>query len=100
MENKLKPLFDRIVVEVVENPTTTPSGLALPDSVTKAPQNTGIVVATGPGKYVHGELRIQPMHVQVGNTVLFSPVSSLPFKLGNKSYLIMDETNVLAILGD
>ena len=96
--NKLTPLFDRVVIEVIEQPTTTPSGLALPESITKASQNTGKVVATGPGRIVDNELRA--MSVKVGDTVLFSPAGGLPFKLVDKSYLIMDETNVLAILGD
>lgn len=98
MASKLTPLFDRIVVEVVTRPPTTPSGLALPESVVKAPQNTGLVVATGPGRRHDGELL--PMTVKVGDTVLFSPVSTIPFKAGDKDYLIFDESSVLAILGD
>lgn len=96
--NKLRPLFDRVVVEIIEQPTVTSSGLALPESVTKVNQNTGKVVATGPGRYVHGELRIQPMNVKVGDTVLFSLAGGLPFKLGDKSYLIFDESSILAVL--
>lgn len=92
----LRPIFDRIVVEVIEQPTTTASGLALPESVTKAVQNTGVVVATGPGKFVYGELL--EMTVSVGDTVLFSIAGALPFKLGDKSYLIFDESSILAIL--
>ena len=94
----LKPILDRVVVEVVEQPTSTPSGLALPETVTRASQNIGKVVATGPGRIVDKELR--PMTVSVGDTVLFSIASALPFKLGNKSYLIFDESGILAILED
>lgn len=94
----LKPLFDRVVVQVIEPATTTPSGLALPESITKASQNTGKVVATGPGRIVDNELRA--MSVKVDDTVLFSPAGGLPFKLGDKSYLIFDESSILAILGD
>ena len=95
---KLQPLFDRVVVEVIKPATTTPSGLALPESSVKANSNTGKVVAVGPGRYVHGELRIQPMTVEVGNTVLFSLAGGLPFKLGEQDYLIFDESSILAIL--
>lgn len=97
--SKLKPLFNRVVVEVVEQPTTTPSGLALPESVTKASQNTGKVVAVGAGVWrtpFDGEM--VPLKVQVGDTVLFLASSALPLKLENKNYLIFDESSVLAIL--
>lgn len=92
----LKPIFDRVVIEVIEQPTTTASGLALPESITKANQNTGKVIATGGGRYQNGVL--VPMTVKVGDTVLFSLAGGLPFKLGDKNYLIFDESSILAIL--
>jgi len=93
---KLQPLFDRVVIETVEVSTTTASGLALPESAIKANQNIGVVVATGPGKFVSGELI--PMNVKVGDKVLFSIAGGLPFKLGDKNYLIFDESSILAVL--
>lgn len=93
---KLKPLYNRVVIEVIEVSDKTPSGLALPESMTKANQNTGKVVAVGEGAYQNGIL--VPMNVKVGDTVLFSIAGGLPFKLGDKSYLIFDESSILAIL--
>lgn len=92
----LKPIFDRVVIQVITVPKTTVSGLALPESMTKANENTGKVIAVGGGKYFEGQ--IIPMTVKVGDTVLFSIAGGLPFKLGDKSYLIFDESSILAIL--
>lgn len=92
----MKPLFDRVIIEVIEPPKETASGLALPESMTKAVQNTGKVIAIGEGKWQSGVF--VPTTVKVGDTVLFSPAGGLPFKLGDKSYLIFDESSILAIL--
>lgn len=95
----LKPLYNRVVVEVIEVPDKTPSGLALPESMTKASQNTGKVVAVGDGIWRNpfdGEM--VPLKVKVGDTVLFSLAGGLPLKLQDKSYLIFDESSILAIL--
>ena len=92
----MKPLFNRVVIEVIEVAKQTASGLALPESMTKANENTGRVIAVGQGAYQNGVLI--PMTVKVGDTVLFSLAGGLPFKLGDKNYLIFDESSILAVL--
>lgn len=93
----LKPLFSRVVVEVIEPPKQTASGLALPESVTKANENTGKVLAVGEGAYQMG--MFVPTSVKVGDTVVFSLASALPFVVDGKTYLIFDESSILAVLG-
>ena len=97
----LKPLFNRVVIEVEIPEEVTAGGIALPETaIKKASQNIGKVVAVGPGMWRNpfdGEM--VPLQVKVGQTVLFSPATGLPFKLGKKDYLIFDESSILAILG-
>lgn len=92
----MKPLFNRVVIEVIEVKKETAHGIVLPESMTKPNENTGKVVAVGEGIYQNGTLL--PMTVKVGDTVLFSRAGGLPFILEDKSYLIFDESSILAIL--
>ena len=87
----IKPLADRILVQPLEAETKTASGIIIPDSAKEKPQK-GNVVAVGPGT------KENPVTVKVGNTVLYGKYSGTELKLENNDYLIMRESDTLAIV--
>ena len=86
----LKPLGDRIIVEVLEEEQTTVSGIVLPDTAQEKPQRAK-VLAVGPGHYEDGHL-----DVAVGDEVVFSKYGGTEVKFGVDEYLILRESDVLA----
>jgi len=93
----LKPLGDRLVIEPTEQAEQTASGIFLPETAKEKPQE-GTVVAAGPGGRKEGGERIV-MDVKVGDKVLYARYSGTNIKLNGKEYLILKETDVLAIVG-
>ena len=96
MSNKLKPLADRLVVEPQERPEQTPSGLVLPETAKERPQE-GIVIAVGPGRRDDNGNRI-PVDVTVGDKILFAKYAGAEIKRDDKKLLILNESDVLAIV--
>ncbi len=92
----LKPLGDRLVIEPTEQAEQTASGIFLPETAKEKPQE-GKVVAAGPGGRKEGGERIA-MDVKVGDKVLYAKYSGTNIKLNGKEYLILKETDVLAIV--
>ena len=93
---KLKPLGDRIVVKAAKNEEKTKGDLVLPDTVKEKPVE-GEVVAVGTGRVLDNGTR-QPMEVKVGDKVIYSKYSGTEVKLGDESYLVIGERDVLAIV--
>ncbi len=91
MELKIKPLADRVLVEPAPAETKTASGLIIPDNAKEKPQK-GVVVATGNGK------KDEPLTVKVGDTVLYGKYGGTELKLEEKEYLMMRESDILAIV--
>jgi chaperonin GroES len=92
----LKPLADRIVVKRLEAEKTTKGGIVLPDSAKEKPKE-GEVAAVGAGKVLDsGEL--QKLQVKVGDRVMFSSYAGTEVTVGGEEYLIMSESDVLAIV--
>ena len=91
-----KPLGERVVIEVAESDVTTASGIVLPDTAKEKPQK-GKVVAVGTGKLLESGQRAA-MEVKVGDGVVFSKYSGSEIKVDDKDYLIVRESDVLAIL--
>ena len=90
----LKPLGDRVIVEVLEEEELTVSGIVLPDTAKEKPQR-GRVLAVGPGaRNDQGE--IVPMEVAVGDEVIYSKYGGTEIKLGSDEVLILRESDVLA----
>jgi chaperonin GroES len=92
----LRPLGDRLVVEPVEQAEQTASGIFLPETAKEKPQE-GKVVAAGPGARKESGERA-PMEVAVGDIVLYAKYSGTNIKLEGKEFLILKETDVLAIV--
>ena len=87
----IKLLADRVLIEPLEAETKTASGIIIPDSAKEKPQK-GNVVAVGPGT------KENPVTAKVGNTVLYGKYSGTELKLENNDYLIMRESDILAIV--
>lgn len=87
----IRPLADRVIVEPAPAETTTASGIIIPDTAQEKPQK-GIVKAVGPGK------PDEPMTVSVGDAVLYGKYAGTEFKYEGVDYLIMRESDLLAIV--
>lgn len=87
----IKPLADRVLIEAKEAETKTASGLYIPDSAKEKPQQ-GTVVAVGSGK------KDEPMELCVGDTVLYGKYAGTEITMDGKDYLIMRQSDVVAIL--
>lgn len=93
----LRPLQDRIIVERIEEETTTAGGIIIPDTVTKEKPQEGKIVAVGKGK-VTEDGRVIPMDVKVGDLVLFGKYAGSDVKIDGKEYLIMREDDILGVV--
>jgi chaperonin GroES len=96
MSLNLKPLGDRLIVEPNEAEEVTASGIVLPETAKEKPQQ-GKVLAAGPGRRDDEGKRIK-MDVEEGDTVLYAKYAGTEVKLEDKKYLILKETDVLAIV--
>lgn len=88
----IKPLADRVLVEPREAETKTASGLYIPDTAKEKPQQ-GKIVATGNGK------KDEPMELKVGDVVLYGKYSGTEINVEGKDYLMMRQSDVLAVIG-
>lgn len=91
---KIKPLFDRIVIEPTEAETKTASGLILAGNQEK-PQ-TGIVLSVGDGGIIDGKEIV--MKLKPNDKVLYPKYAGSEFKLDGKTYIVLRQSDVLAIL--
>lgn len=92
----LKPLGDRVIIEVVEQEETTASGIVLPDSAKEKPQE-GKVIAVGTGRLNDKGERIE-LQVSEGDHVIYSKYAGTEVKYKEKEYLILREDDILAII--
>ncbi|MEG0383206.1 co-chaperone GroES [Solibacillus cecembensis] len=93
----LRPLGDRIIIELVEVEEKTAFGIVLPDSAKEKPQ-TGKVVAVGTGRVLDNGT-LAPLEVKVDDEIIFSKFSGTEVKYDGVEYLILRESDVLAIIG-
>lgn len=93
----LRPLGDRLIVSAGSKEEMTASGLVLPDTASKERPEQGEVIAVGPGRFDEDGERI-PMSVKVGDTVVFKKYSPDEVKVGDKEYLVISESDVLAVI--
>ena len=97
MFHLLKPLGDRIVIELVEAEEKTASGIIVPDSAKEKPQE-GKVIAAGTGRVLENGQRID-LEVKEGDRIMFSKYSGTEVKYEGIEYLILRESDVLAVIG-
>jgi chaperonin GroES len=91
MSLNITPLADRVLVEPSAAETKTASGLIIPDAAKEKPQK-GTIVAIGNGK------KDEPLTVKVGDTVLYGKYGGTELKLEGTDYLMMRESDILAII--
>ena len=94
---KVKPLADRVVVKPLEDAEQMRGGLYIPDTAKEKPQQ-GEIVAVGHGKVTDEGKRID-LEVKVGDRVLYGKYSGTEVTLEDQQYLILRESDVLAIVG-
>jgi chaperonin GroES len=92
----VKPMEDRIIVRPLEAEQKTSGGIIIPDSAKEKPQK-GEVVAVGPGKYSDKGSKIE-MALKKGDKILYGKYSGTEVKIDSEDYLIMRESDVLAII--
>jgi chaperonin GroES len=90
----LKPLGDRLIVEVLDEEDVTSSGIVLPDTAKEKPQR-GRVLAVGPGSR-DDDGKFVPMDLDEGDEIVFSKYGGTEIKVGVDEYLILRESDVLA----
>ena len=93
----VEPLADRVVVLPLEDEEQMRGGLYIPDTAKEKPQS-GKIVAVGPGKLSEEGVRIEP-DVKVGQTVLYGKYSGTEVTVEGDDYLILRESDILAVLG-
>ncbi|KUO96008.1 co-chaperone GroES [Ferroacidibacillus organovorans] len=91
----IKPLGDRVVLRALEREEKTASGIVLPDTAKEKPQEAE-VVSVGPGRYEDGKL--VAVDVKVGNRVIFSKYAGTEVKYDGVEYLIVRESDILAVV--
>ncbi len=91
----LKPLADRVVVKPIQAEEKTKGGIVLPDTAKDKPQE-GEVVAVGTGRVLDNGTKLAP-EVKVGDKVVYSKYSGSEVKIDGEEYLIIRESDVLAI---
>ena len=92
----IKPLEDRVLVQIVEAETTTASGLVIPDSAKEKPQEA-TVVAVGPG-HTNDKGEVTPVGVNEGDTVVFSKYGGTELKYNGEEYLLLSSRDLLAVI--
>jgi len=91
----IKPLGDRVLIEVLEEELPKQGSLYIPETAKEKPQE-GKVVAVGNGRYEDGKL--VPLDVKVGDNVLYGKYAGSEIKHDGKEYLIVRESDILAII--
>ena len=93
---KIRPLSDKVLVQRLEAENKTAGGIVLPDAAKEKPKE-GKVIATGKGKVLDdGQLR--KVQVKKGDEILFTSYAGTEIKIDGKEYLIMDESDIMAVI--
>ena len=93
---KVKPLADRVLVKPVEEAEQMRGGLYIPDTAKEKPQQ-GEIIAVGPGKMTDDGKRV-PNELKAGDRVLYGKYSGTEVTVGDEQYLILRESDVLAVI--
>jgi len=97
-KTKIQPLADRVVVQALEEAEQTRGGLYIPDTAKEKPQQ-GKVIEVGPGKLSEQGERLSP-DVKKGDTVLYGKYSGTEVTVEGEEYLILRESDILAVINN
>ena len=93
---KIRPLADKVLVQRSEAESKTTGGIVLPETAKEKPKE-GKIISTGPGKLLD-EGTLSKMQVKKGDKVLFTSYAGTDIKIDGKEYLIMDESDIMAVI--
>jgi len=93
---KVKPLADRVLIKPLETEETKKGGIIIPDTAKEKPQE-GEVMEAGPGRLTEDGKKI-PMEVKKGDKILYGKYSGTEVTIDDVEYLIMRESDILAIV--
>lgn len=93
----VRPLGDRVIVKPVAKEEMTKAGIILPDTVDKERPEQGAVIAVGPGRLLENGSRA-PMSVKIGDKIVFKKYSPDEVKVDGEEYLVISETDVMAVI--
>jgi chaperonin GroES len=93
---KIRPLADKVLVQRLEAETKTAGGIVLPDSAKEKPQR-GRIMSVGKGK-VLDDGTLKKIQVKKGDIVLFTSYAGTEVKIDGKEYLIMNESDIMAVI--
>ncbi len=92
----IRPLHDRVILKRMEEETTSPGGIVIPDSAAEKPVR-GEIVAAGNGKRLdNGD--VIPLDVKIGDTVLFGKYSGTEVKVNGQDLLVMREEDIMGVI--
>ncbi|TRX51111.1 co-chaperone GroES [Corynebacterium guaraldiae] len=91
----IKPLEDKVLVQIVEAETTTASGLVIPDSAKEKPQEATVVAVAG---RTNDKGEVVPVGVNEGDTVIFSKYGGTELKYDGQEYLLLSARDLLAVI--
>jgi len=94
---KIHPVGDRVVVKPAAREEVTKSGIVIPDTAKEKPQE-GTVIAIGSGRLLDNGDR-SPIDVREGDRVLYAKYGGTEFKLEGEEYLVLKESDILAVIG-
>jgi chaperonin GroES len=94
---KLRPLGEKVLVKRLEAEEKTKGGIVLPDTAKEKPKR-GKVIAIGEGKLLENGKRSE-LQVKKGDEVLFTSYAGTEIKIDGEEYLVMDESDILAVIG-
>ena len=93
---KIRPLHDRVIVKRLEEDSTSPGGIVIPDTAAEKPVQ-GKIVAIGKGKILENG-QVRPCDIKVGDTILFGKYSGAEVKLEGEELVVMREEDVMAVI--
>ncbi|MFA5000861.1 MAG: co-chaperone GroES [Candidatus Paceibacterota bacterium] len=95
----IRPLGDKVLVKTDKgsDQTKTKSGIIIPDTINKERPEEGVVVAVGEGKRLDND-QLVPLQVKKGDQIIFSKYGPDEIKINDEEYLIVSESNILAII--
>lgn len=94
---KLKPLANNLIVKASLREEVTKSGIVIATSSEQEKPEKGEVIAVGPGK-LNDDGKLMPLSVKIGDEIVFKKYSPDEIKIDNEEYLILNESDVLAVI--
>ena len=95
-KQKLRPLYDRVLVKRIESEAKTKGGIIIPDNAKEKPLE-GEIVAAGNGRVLE-DGTVRPLTVKVGDRVLFAKYAETEVKVGGETWLLLREDDLLGII--